>query len=149
MEALKGLRSVTQSSISLRDYAPRVLDAKVKVDRYTTGAAHDQIQAAMRAYGYPAQAWSAAIAETRSTQMAIGAAVEGDPVISKCPTIIQVINAAHGGKNDQNAASTVIGMAVGMPTAAIAGWGPPLLLDVCRCANRRSRALAGAISLSA
>ena len=33
-DALKALRSVTQSGIAYRDYAQRMLDAKVKVDRY-------------------------------------------------------------------------------------------------------------------
>jgi hypothetical protein len=31
LDALKGLRSVTEVGLSYRDYAPRVLDAKVKV----------------------------------------------------------------------------------------------------------------------
>src|SRR5712692_6783873 len=34
LEALKALQSVTSSGVSYRDYAPRVLDAKVKVDKY-------------------------------------------------------------------------------------------------------------------
>jgi len=34
LDAVRALRSVTQSGISYRDYAKRALDAKVKVDRY-------------------------------------------------------------------------------------------------------------------
>src|SRR5262249_891418 len=42
LDALKALQSVTQSGISYRDYAPRVLDAKVKVDHYVASPVTDQ-----------------------------------------------------------------------------------------------------------
>ena len=34
LDALRGLQSVVESGLTYRDYATRVLDAKVKVDRY-------------------------------------------------------------------------------------------------------------------
>jgi hypothetical protein len=47
LDALRALRSVTEGSTSYRDYAPRVLDAKVKVDRYLSSATPDEAQQKM------------------------------------------------------------------------------------------------------
>jgi hypothetical protein len=41
IDSLTALRSVTASGISYRDYAPRVLDTRVKVDRYLSSAPSD------------------------------------------------------------------------------------------------------------
>jgi hypothetical protein len=49
IDALKGLQSVTNSGVSYRDYAPRVLDAKIKVDKYLSGgSAGDAARPAIR-----------------------------------------------------------------------------------------------------
>ena len=44
LDAVRALRSVTESSITYREYAPRVLDAKVKVDRYLSSAKPDEAE---------------------------------------------------------------------------------------------------------
>ena len=61
LDALKGLQSVTSVGISYREYASRVLDAKIKVDRYLAasggGRAKAAIGAAMRYYEMASQVW--------------------------------------------------------------------------------------------
>jgi hypothetical protein len=101
VDALKALRSVTESGISYRDYASRVLDAKVKVDRYLSSAANDGaalrsgIGLAMREYELASQAWSTAISTsvgTLAVATSVGRTLDGDPEISKCPAIRQWID---------------------------------------------------------
>jgi hypothetical protein len=64
IDALKALRSVTESGISYRDYAPRVLDTRVKVDKYLSSPANDAkalqkaIETAMREYELAGQSWN-------------------------------------------------------------------------------------------
>jgi hypothetical protein len=101
LDALKGLRSVTESGISYRDYAPRVLDAKVKVDRYLSSQRNDSIDfrkaigLAMREYELASQAWSLAAsssAESFAVSLAVGKRLDEDPEISKCPSVRQFVD---------------------------------------------------------
>jgi hypothetical protein len=61
IDALRSLRSVTTSGINYRDYSTRVLDAKVRVDKYRDSGANDPardaIVAAMKYYEMGSQAW--------------------------------------------------------------------------------------------
>lgn len=61
LDALRGLRSIAGSGVSYRDYAPRVLDAKVIVDKYAGQAGDDRlapvIAKAMQYFELASQAW--------------------------------------------------------------------------------------------
>lgn len=62
IDALQGLRSVTQAGVSYPEYATRFLDAKVKVDHYlsSTGAtldSQDEIKTAILSYELVYQGW--------------------------------------------------------------------------------------------
>lgn len=91
LDAVRGLRSVTASGISYRDYASRVLDAKVKVDRYLASLKPDDeksdastpanlkalmvrsgIKMAMMYYESASSSWNDWITGGESYQAAIG-----------------------------------------------------------------------------
>ncbi len=61
LDALKALNSVTTVGVAYREYASRVLDAKVQVDRYLRvndeSAAKPAISVAMRYYEVASQVW--------------------------------------------------------------------------------------------
>lgn len=95
VDALKALRSVTSSSVSYRDYAPRVLDAKVKVDKYLSSpggddARRDTIRAAMQYYELAATAWNAEIVKDYDRAREVGQALQ-NPALAECPTVKKVI----------------------------------------------------------
>jgi hypothetical protein len=67
LRALKALQSVTSAGVNYRDYAPRVGDAKIQVDRYvsepkgTIAETRSAIAAAMGFYILASSAWSASM----------------------------------------------------------------------------------------
>jgi hypothetical protein len=67
LKALRALESVTRGGIGYRDYAPRVLDAKIKVDHYLQEpgrgdtAVREAIKTAMGLYVAVSSVWSAKI----------------------------------------------------------------------------------------
>ena len=67
LDALKGLRSVTTSGIAYRDYATRVLDARVRIDRYLSfhddkaTEAQGAIRVAILEYELASHAWEASL----------------------------------------------------------------------------------------
>lgn len=68
LDAIRGLRSVVKSGIAYRDYAPRVLDARVRVDRYL-GSPDSPAEARLRAaaaaameyYALASKIWNASV----------------------------------------------------------------------------------------
>jgi uncharacterized protein YfaQ (DUF2300 family) len=88
MKALKGLASIAQAGVTYRDYAPRVLDAKVVVDRSLQSSPDEAIGAAMRLYVFVSSAWSVTLAE--GDYESIG----NDRALADCPTATTAINAA-------------------------------------------------------
>jgi len=130
LDALQGLRSVTESGISYRDYAPRVLDAKVKVDRYlgTRSNAPAELRSAVRSamyhYELASQAWSASISNSAgalSAWITIGRALDADPQISTCPEVRRLIGELDQGSTrmkvlryrDVDQRFAMIGLSVG------------------------------------
>ena len=107
MDALKALRSVTQSGIAYRDYAQRMLDAKVKVDRYLSSPGNDPaefrkpIQTAMHEYELASQAWSNTINVTLAIA-SIGKTIMEDPETASCPTIKPLIDRLNPKKKIQD-----------------------------------------------
>jgi hypothetical protein len=84
MKALRGLRSVSQAGITYRDYAPRVSDAKILVDRYAAepdpSPAKVAITDTMAFYVYAASAWNGQISKSY-------AGLGSNPLIAQCPPL--------------------------------------------------------------
>jgi hypothetical protein len=94
LDALRALRSVTGSGIAYRDYSQRVLDAKVKVDRYLTSSGSQRpelvraIRVAMLEYELASQAWLTKPDPTANGSLwkPMGVTMQ-DPDVAKCPTV--------------------------------------------------------------
>jgi hypothetical protein len=88
LKALKALQSVTTGGTNYRDYAPRVSDAKIIVDRYLSAVSEaperPAIATAMGFYVLAGSAWSAKV--SRSNYEAVG----GNPLIERCGPIKQL-----------------------------------------------------------
>ena len=95
LDALRALRSVTASGITYRDYAPRVLDARVKVDRYLGSAASDNaelknaIGIAMHEYELASNMWNGVITDGALARYYNIAKIQEDPKVSNCPAVQQ------------------------------------------------------------
>jgi hypothetical protein len=95
LQALKALQSVTTAGVSYRDYATRVLDAKVKVDQFVQSSpkkntpARDVVRVAMRYYELASQAWSENI--TNHFSQEVGHILEDDPEINACPAVKEIV----------------------------------------------------------
>ena len=71
IQALKSLQSITTAGVSYQNYAPRVLDVKIKVDQYLASRpkkpqvpqVHLDIEGAMAVYVYAARIWNADIVQ--------------------------------------------------------------------------------------
>jgi hypothetical protein len=95
LDELNGLRSVTRIGISYLEYSRRVLDAKVKVDRYLSAAADSPLRSAislaMREYEIASQEWNEAINPTYRVHETLLRYIDGrmlseDP---RCPAFAQ------------------------------------------------------------
>jgi hypothetical protein len=98
LDALKALQSATSTGVNYRAYASMVVDTKVKTDKYSASANDDprraSINAAMRFYELASQAWGATISrnpDSYYSELSVGKAVIGEPVISECPVIRNTI----------------------------------------------------------
>jgi hypothetical protein len=87
MKTLKSLRSVVEGGVNYRDYATRMSDTKIAVDRYLAGgdedAARPPIRLAMGFYAMAASAWNARITENRDAIIRIGA----HPLVQECEVL--------------------------------------------------------------
>ena len=90
LDALRGLRSITEAGVSYRDYAPHVLDAKIQIDRWLSTKPSDPagnlVSLAIREYNIAAKAWSATITNDFYQSGSIGTTILADSEISKCPS---------------------------------------------------------------
>jgi hypothetical protein len=95
MDALKALRSVASGGVNYQNYAPRVLDAKVKVDRYfethptEVFQVRNSIYIAMKEYQLAASVWNTSIfgKDDISQKATNGIMLATDPVISQCRAV--------------------------------------------------------------
>ena len=93
LDTLKALRSVTGSGITLREYATRVLDARVKVDRYLSSPGSEgnglrrSIRAAMLQYELAYRAWQANIEEWNMGLWKTMGETMQDPDVARCPAV--------------------------------------------------------------
>jgi hypothetical protein len=98
MDALRALRSVTGSGIAYRDYAQRVLDTRVKVDRYLSSPGNDgtdlqePIRVAMLEYELAAKGWLASSSPVEYANLwgPMGKILE-DSGVSKCPVAKAIV----------------------------------------------------------
>jgi hypothetical protein len=100
IDAVRGLRSVTEAGLNYSQYSQRVLDAKVRVDRFTSSTSLNDaelgviIQAAMHYYELASRAWSAKISKNESMQTEVGLLAKAD----KCPAVRETVaNSLFGG----------------------------------------------------
>jgi hypothetical protein len=100
LAALRTLQSATEIGISYRDYAPRVIDAKTKLDAYLDepetddAALRSRLETVMKIFIMAGQAWTDKMATDRvlrgqaldNTDFgALGRAILTDKEISACP----------------------------------------------------------------
>jgi hypothetical protein len=98
VDALRELRSVTGSGIAYRDYSQRVLDARVKVDRYLSAPGNDApelrtaINVAMLEYELASQGWLTSFSPVEHTNLwtPMGKIME-EPNVAKCPAVQAVL----------------------------------------------------------
>ncbi len=99
LDALMGLQSVTNAGISYLDYAPRVLDAKIKVDKYLSGSSEGDapraaIRIAMQYYELAATAWNGSLMKYNDKATQVGRTLRGDPALMECPSVRTAIAGA-------------------------------------------------------
>ncbi|HLK66732.1 MAG TPA: hypothetical protein VKU19_25030 [Bryobacteraceae bacterium] len=96
IDALTSLRSVTNSGIAYRDYSQRVLDAKVKVDRYLSspesgGERRNAIRVAMIDYEFASRIWLVRIQNDYSQWSRIGLTTL-TPDLTACSAVTSTID---------------------------------------------------------
>jgi hypothetical protein len=99
LDALRALRSVTESGVNFHDYAPRVLDAKIKTDKYLSSSANDAedlrsaIGLATREYELASRAWDGSFPghEDLSWWKTLEANLDPD-LVKKCPVVRKVVD---------------------------------------------------------
>jgi hypothetical protein len=98
IQVLKGLQSVTTAGVNYQGYAPRVLDAKVKVDEYLRQAEADKPElrtAIDRTIGYyvlASAAWNAQLIGVRGG--ADHAALGRSPLVAECAPLMTWVNSS-------------------------------------------------------
>jgi hypothetical protein len=92
VDALRGLQSVVESGITYRDYAARVLDAKVRVDHYLASFPNDPqelrktIENAMREYELAGRSWN-----VQGDESAFKSLITPD-LVERCPAAGKIIS---------------------------------------------------------
>ncbi len=108
MDSLKALRSVTGSGIAYRDYAQRVLEARVKVDRYLSSPAPDTdvelrktIDLTMKEYELASNLWNVKIRdEAFAVAKKFGEGILKVPELLHCPSIQNYTTAGRAAYRD-------------------------------------------------
>lgn len=127
MVALKGLRSVTTSGISYRDYSQRVLDAKVKFDAYMSSkgtesaAIRDAVELAMQWYELSSHAWSDSFGNSFTFVNSVGTAVLTNNKLSSCPSVVQALSLAYKPKTPPTPAERIqhAGLAIAVQPSSL------------------------------
>jgi len=114
LQALQGLRSVTEAGLNYVEYSRRILDGKVQVDRYVNAKAGDielrkKMAEAMEFYLFAGDAWNAKI---RKEYDGIGS----DPRVDLCPLLRELRDRARGGEYISVEQARGISVAVGVST---------------------------------
>lgn len=89
LRVIKGLQSATSVGITYRDYAPRVVDAKIKVDQLLStvpkGRARALLTEALGFYIYASNAWNAKISQDDYQSLAL------NPLFQRCVPLKQLV----------------------------------------------------------
>jgi hypothetical protein len=123
LDSVQALRSVVKSGVAYRDFAPRVLDARVKVDRYlnspeSPGEANlrASVSAAIRYYELASNLWNASIvgsAKSEAEYASVGLELQTNLRISGCKgtrDILDVIKlSGHGDTSNLQVFASAIG----------------------------------------
>jgi hypothetical protein len=123
---VRAMASATKSGITYRDYAPRVVDARVKVDEVTKNTpdqARTAIVGAMRLYELASRAWSYQINEPIGGFVELAQTVESDEMMRKCPTMGALIEKGNAQAHKMNRVGIerlrVVGIEIGFNVPAI------------------------------
>jgi hypothetical protein len=98
VDALRSLRSVTNSGIRLGDYLQRVLDSRITVDRYLSSASEDAaalrdaVRVAMLEYELASQTWTAGLNPVGNAGLwtPMGKTMQ-DSQVAKCSIVKSVV----------------------------------------------------------
>jgi hypothetical protein len=85
LDALQGLQAVAAAGVDYKEYASRVVDAKVKVDRFLASAPSDStargaVARSMRFYDLASMAWSGRVSGSLDQFPGVGR----DPLLQQC-----------------------------------------------------------------
>jgi hypothetical protein len=100
VQILKGLQSVTTAGVNYQNYAPRVLEAKVKIDEYLRQNRNDKremLLAIDRSLGYyvlASSAWNANIVGTRRGASPDYASIGSSPLVAQCEPLMNLIRSS-------------------------------------------------------
>jgi hypothetical protein len=123
LRALKALQSAATAGVTYPDYAPRVIDAKIQVDRYLAGkpagAERLPISKAMDFYLLASSAWNAKVSKSGYDD------VGGSPLVAECPALAELIR-----RTDANTSGRTLGQAT-VRGISISTSGVP---DIWSCA---------------
>jgi hypothetical protein len=124
LRALKALQSAATAGVTYRDYAPRVTDAKIQVDRYLAGkpAGPERlpISKAMDFYVLASSAWNAKVSKSGYDE------VGGSPLVAECPALAELMR-----RTDANTSVRTLGQAT-IRGISISISGVP---DIWQCAS--------------
>lgn len=103
LDALLALQSVTNSGVNYRDYSARVLEVRIRTDKYLAASDGDAgkpaIRLAMRYYELASTAWGGKIVSDSGRHTEVGTALREDPLLADCPSVKVLI-----GQTDAEAA---------------------------------------------
>ncbi len=95
LRVLKGLRSATTAAISYRDYAPRVIDAKIQVDQMLNdapdGLGKTALAEALALYVYASKVWNAEVTRSYSKVFTWNPLLNRNPLVDKCEPLRRLI----------------------------------------------------------
>jgi len=103
IRALQGVRSVVNGNPTYRDFSPRVIEARIVVDRYLqsvkmAGPVRGYISDSMDIYAYGSLAWGAKGGQTKQ-DFDILASLGGDETLAKCPDVLAACETLSKGAN--------------------------------------------------
>ncbi len=96
LEQLRSLQSVTTSGVSYREYAPRVLDARIKVDRFLASAPvgdekiRSLISRSIRYYEIAAKSWNLTV--TNGFDLGYDLLLFADTSLRECPGYAEILD---------------------------------------------------------
>lgn len=112
LRQLKALASTVEGGITYRDYAPRVTDAKIKVDQFLDEYKssplprfNEHVADSLGFYAAAATAWNAGISKSAEGLLAIA----GNKYVPKCAPLQEEV-ARHEGKFDPAITIAIVGM---------------------------------------